>query len=91
MGIPSYFSHLCRTYPEVIQEWKSQTIHNLYLDSNSIVYDSLRSLEYQGQVDFEQTLIEKVCETIDEYIIKYPYCHDGKKQKLKCKKIKGKY
>jgi len=30
-------------------------------------------------------------ETIDEYIIKYPYCHDGKKQKLKCKKIKGKY
>jgi len=68
MGIPSYFSHLCRTYPEVIQEWKSQTIHNLYLDSNSIVYDSLRSLEYQGQVDFEQTLIEKVCETIDEYI-----------------------
>lgn len=70
MGIPSYFSHLCRTYPEVIQEWNSENqIDNLYLDSNSIVYDSLRSLEYQGNDNaFEEQLLDVVCATIDTYI-----------------------
>lgn len=70
MGIPSYFSHLCRTYPEVIQEWNSKNqIDNLYLDSNSIVYDSLRSLEYQGNDNaFEEQLLDMVCATIDTYI-----------------------
>lgn len=69
MGIPSYFSHLCKTYPEVIQEWNSKHIDNLYLDSNSIVYDSLRSLEYQGNDNaFEEQLLDTVCSTIDTYI-----------------------
>lgn len=73
MGIPSYFRHLCQSYPEVIKAWESNThtIHNLYMDSNSIVYDSMRELEYSAYESdnaFEHALLVKVCETIQEYI-----------------------
>lgn len=69
MGIPSYFRHLCQTYPQVIQPWENQQVHNLYLDSNSIIYDSMRLIEYNGNDnDFEERLIQKICETIDDYL-----------------------
>jgi len=70
MGIPSYFRHLCQNYPHVIQAWENQHVHNLYLDSNSIIYDSMRLIEYNGNDrDFEERLIQKVCETIDTYLV----------------------
>lgn len=70
MGIPSYFRHLCQSYPQVIQPWENQEVHNLYLDSNSIVYDAMRSIVYRGNDnDFEERLIQQVCETIDTYLI----------------------
>lgn len=74
MGIPSYFKHLCQSYPEVIQKWtNTQTIHNLYLDSNSIIYDTIRTIPYvvdgktRTNADYEEELIQKVCQTINEY------------------------
>ena len=49
MGIPAYFSHIIKNYPKIIQRFqKKSTVNHLYLDSNSIVYDAMRSIEYNG-------------------------------------------
>lgn len=76
MGIPSYFSHLCRSYPHVIQRFQDLYAHNettfdnLYLDSNSIIYDALRTIPFDEIDDdeFEYRLLETICDTIDTYI-----------------------
>ena len=48
MGIPSFFSYLIKNHPEIIKQIKSNSLKfdNFYLDSNSIVYDSLRKIKY---------------------------------------------
>jgi len=52
MGIPAYFSHIIKNYPKIIQRFqKKSTVNHLYLDSNSIVYDAMRSIEYNGNND----------------------------------------
>lgn len=83
MGIPSYFRHLCQTYPHVIQSWKkSQHVHNLYLDSNSIIYDTMRTIPYviagkpRTNADFENELIQRVCDTINEYMTTIQPTHE---------------
>ncbi len=65
MGIPSYFSFILKNYGNIISRLKRK-VDNLYLDSNSIIYDSLRKLE--GNHNFEERLIHNVCLKIDEYI-----------------------
>ena len=64
MGIPSYFSHIVRNHSEIIKRLnKLKSINNLYIDSNSIIYDTLRiiSKEYTGNNDdFEDLLIQGV-------------------------------
>ena len=41
MGIPYYFASLIRNHKNIVKKLDSITnIHNLYLDSNSIIYDS---------------------------------------------------
>ena len=67
MGIPSYFAFLIKNYPQIIQKKILYTIDNLYLDSNSIVYDSVYSLEYNNDAEFEIQVIKRVCNTIDSY------------------------
>jgi 5'-3' exoribonuclease 1 len=68
MGIPSYFAFIIKNFPEIIQKKILYTIDNLYLDSNSIVYDSVYSLEYNGNDnEFEKKVIERVCNVIDGY------------------------
>lgn len=74
MGIPSFFSHLVKNHGNILKKIKylNKTINNLYLDSNSIIYDSYYSIknEYKGNDDvFEKILIIKVCEKIEEYIL----------------------
>ena len=72
MGIPSFFSRLVKDHPICIKEIEhSQTIDNLYLDSNSIIYDCVHKLadEYTNDTSFESRLIEKVFEKITEYIL----------------------
>jgi 5'-3' exonuclease len=73
MGIPSYFSFIVKNHANIVRkiDQLNKNVDNFYLDSNSIVYDCLRELEkeYTGDDDeFEQLLIEAVCEKIDEYI-----------------------
>ena len=65
MGIPSYFSYILKKHANIIAQL-NRAIDNLYLDSNSIIYDSLRSLE--GNHKFEERLMKAVCKKIDEYI-----------------------
>tara|TARA_B110000037_G_scaffold99078_1_gene116005 strand:+ start:5766 stop:7349 length:1584 start_codon:yes stop_codon:yes gene_type:complete len=70
MGIPAYFSHIIKNYPKIIQKFqRKNAINQLYLDSNSIVYDALRAIEYTGNNDdFERKLVNAVCKKIETYI-----------------------
>lgn len=75
MGIPSYFSHIAKNHTDIIQKLCKfgKNIDNLYLDSNSIIYDCLRAIstEYEkcaNDQEFECKLHLAVCKKIDEYI-----------------------
>lgn len=72
MGIPSYFSHIIKKYGSMIKHIaKKNKIDNLYLDSNSIIYEILHSLDYENyskDSEYEETLIRLVCEKIVSYI-----------------------
>ena len=59
MGIPSYFSHIIKNYANVLQKYnKMFKVDNLYIDSNSIIYDCMRDIEFNGNViAFEKKLI----------------------------------
>ena len=75
MGIPSYFSHIAKNHTDIIQKLCKfkKNIDNLYLDSNSIIYDCFRILskdyeKYKNDMEFETKLNNAVCLKIDEYI-----------------------
>lgn len=71
MGIPSYFVHIVKNYPNIIKEFKNTEIivHNLYLDSNSIIYDAIRDIKYSSNdKDFEKKITSWVCDRIVHYI-----------------------
>ena len=65
MGIPSYFSYILKKHSTLIKKL-TFNVNNLYIDSNSIIYDALRRLK--PQEDFEDNLIHAVCLKLDEYI-----------------------
>ena len=73
MGIPSYFSHLVKEHSEIIKDILSylNNIDNLYLDSNSIIYDNFykMSSEQHDMELFEEKLLKNICETIEKYIM----------------------
>jgi 5'-3' exonuclease len=69
MGIPSYFSHIVKTHRKIIEPINQILIHNLYLDCNSIIYDSIRLITYNGNNEqFETYLINMVCSKLAQYI-----------------------
>lgn len=74
MGIPSYFSHIVKEHRSILKKFSANSIaiHNLYMDSNSIVYDAVRTIEekWKGEFDkrFEAKLIKEVCNKIQGYI-----------------------
>lgn len=72
MGIPAYFSHVIREYKQIIKTLNSHpNYEHMFLDSNSIVYDSLRKMEISvSDLDFEKKLIHAVCLQIEIYIKK---------------------
>ena len=47
MGIPSYFSHIVKSHRNIIKQFNNKTfkVNNLYLDSNSIVYDAIHNMD----------------------------------------------
>jgi len=76
MGIPSYFSYIIKNYPNILKKFqknfsqKETIFNNLFLDSNSIIYDSMRDIEYKHNDNntFERNLISAVCKKIEDYI-----------------------
>lgn len=74
MGIPSYFSHIVRKHRSILIKHESvrMAIHNLYMDCNSLIYDSIHELEKKGtsstSSDIEMTIIHMVCDKIKHYI-----------------------
>jgi 5'-3' exoribonuclease 1 len=72
MGIPSYFSYIVKNHGNIIKKIIDLDckINNLYLDSNSIIYDCLRRIKLNNQTfsNYESKLISEVCLTIDSYV-----------------------
>ena len=75
MGIPSYFSYIIKNYTNIIHKLnKCGTLDHLFMDCNSIVYDSYYELEEQYKKapfdvsTIEQQIITKVIDKIENYI-----------------------
>ena len=73
MGIPAYFSHIIKEYKQIILSISKNNIKfdNLFLDSNSIIYDIIRSFKlehYKTIDDYEKDIIKAVCVQIKIYI-----------------------
>ena len=67
MGIPSYFSHIIKEYRTIIQTLQQlQCVDNLYLDSNSIIYDVIHS--YDEVPSNMNSVYHDICKKIDKYI-----------------------
>ena len=66
MGIPYYFSYLIKNHSEIINKLKNhKNIDNIYIDSNSIIYDSIDFNSFTNKLEFENLIIEKVIDKID--------------------------
>lgn len=63
MGIPSYFKHVIRNYRHIITECNYHEIDNLYIDSQSIIYDAVREEKYS-----DADIIKEVIIKIGNYI-----------------------
>ena len=75
MGVPYYFSHIIQRYRDVIVDKNNvPTIDNLYLDSNSIIYDEMRKLSTHSpshsssSSSYDDLLIDKIIDKINEYV-----------------------
>ena len=71
MGIPSYFSHIIKSH-NIINKLSSysNSCHNLYLDSNSIIYDCVRSHDIDNNSISFNIIINAIISKIENYIIK---------------------
>jgi 5'-3' exoribonuclease 1 len=71
MGIPSYFSHIIKNYPNIIKKYVKDTlkVDNLYLDCNSIIYDAYNKMEVDKFTEnIAISIIKRVIIKIEEYI-----------------------
>jgi len=75
MGIPSYFSYIIRNHINILKKFSIQThqFQNLYLDSNSIIYDSIREIDKAGKMlpvlsDNYKNISAMVCTKLQKYI-----------------------
>jgi 5'-3' exonuclease len=68
MGIPSYFSNIIKNHDNIVRKVNQESYEHLYLDSNSIIYDSFYAIK--GDVnDIESIIIISVIKKIKEYIL----------------------
>lgn len=72
MGIPSYFSNIVKYHKQIIKNLSLlPVIHNLYMDTNGLVYDAVRIIGSNAGIsndDYESAIIDMVCQRIKEYI-----------------------
>ena len=72
MGIPSYFSFIVKKHSKIIRKFNKDClkVNNLYLDSNSIIYDAVHNIDFTKLVESDvKTIIQCVIKKIDEYIV----------------------
>lgn len=74
MGIPAFFSYIIKHHPNILIKHKNMKLHksdykktNLFIDANSIIYDSLRNINSEDS-NLEQLLYKEVCNKIDSLI-----------------------
>ena len=72
MGIPSYFSDIVKRHKNIVKRLGLlPRIHNLYMDTNGLIYDAVRlvgSNRGMSDDDYETVLINMVCQRITEYV-----------------------
>ena len=72
MGIPSYFSNVVKRHKAIIKKLSGiPRIHNMYLDTNGLIYDAVRVVGSNRGIsndEYERLLIDTVCNKIDEYM-----------------------
>ena len=71
MGIPSYFSYIVKNHPSIIKKYveNSMNVHNLYLDCNSIIYDSYHKMDFKNLTEsVALSIIRNVISKIESYI-----------------------
>jgi len=71
MGIPSYFSYIVKNHARLLRKLNNNTIkiNNLYLDCNSIIYDSVYNIDFTLLLENDvERIIRDVIKKIDEYI-----------------------
>ena len=77
MGIPSYFSYIVKNHSEIIQKYIKNLleVHHLYLDCNSIIYDVVRSINFdQLSESVHQSIIQAVIVKLEDYICTIDPC-----------------
>ena len=62
MGIPSYFNFILKNHPNIIIQKKYISCDYLFIDANSLIYDSINELEFQ--ITDNNIVYEKVYEKI---------------------------
>ena len=72
MGIPSYFSYIIKNHVNIVRKLSDTgTIHHLFMDCNSIIYDIFHALpvHMKNEENFnEPGLIETIIDKIREYV-----------------------
>ena len=71
MGIPNFFSFLVKNYPHIIKKYVKDVlkVDNLYLDCNSIIYDTYSKMEVDKLTEtIAISIIKSVISKIEEYI-----------------------
>jgi 5'-3' exonuclease len=69
MGIPSYFAYLMRHHKKILRPFSDEKTDNLYLDSNSIVYDVVRGIPYDvADTNFDEKIVDAVCAKLQHYL-----------------------
>ena len=77
MGIPSYFSYIIKNYTNIIrslQSFQPGSFDHLYMDCNSIIYDSYYNIlksdkvNVNDHIELENAIIQQVIQKIEHYI-----------------------
>ena len=73
MGIPFFFSYLAKNHGIVLKRFGTEssetTIHNLYLDCNSLIYEAVYKMGAEaGSVLNTNDILARVIDHIREYL-----------------------
>jgi 5'-3' exonuclease len=68
MGIPCFYSYIVKNHGSIIKTLKNVPCDNLYIDGNSIIYDSYNDLE--PSENFEDELIQQIIMRLNALINK---------------------